>query len=227
MAETSVPQTPISVLLVDDHLVVREGLRTMLAKDRGVEVVGEASSGEEAIQKVDDLHPQVVLMDIRLPGMSGIEAAQQVKEAHAAVSVIVLTMYDSEMYVIEAIRAGAAGYLTKDCSRELLSHAIRSVVEGGTLVRGELLRHAIEGLPRGHRNHKEGEAGSPGMHLLTERELEVLRLVTEGFVNKQIARKLVLAEVTVKKHIQSIMAKLGASDRTHAAILAIRLGLVE
>lgn len=220
-------ESRIQVLLVDDHLVVREGLRNMLAKDPGIEVVGEASSGEEAIQRVDELLPQVVLMDIRLPGISGIETAQQIKKSHTIISVVMLTMYDSEMYVVEAIRSGAAGYLTKDCSRELLSHAVRSAVEGGTLVRGGLLRHAIEGLPRGRRRFEGGQHHSPAMDLLTERDLDVLRLVTEGYVNKQIARTLSLAEVTVKKHIQSIMAKLGASDRTHAAILAIRLGLVE
>jgi two-component system response regulator DegU len=214
-------------MLVDDHPVVREGLRAMLDSDPGVEVVAEAASGEEAVEKAVQLEPDVLLTDIRMPGVSGIEVTQRVKAALPGTAVIVLTMYDSEMYVIEALRAGAAGYLVKDSSRELLCHAINAVMDGGTIVRSGLLRQAIQGLLR----LPEQVQGSGAEHHLTERftprELDVVRLVTQGRANREIARELNLAEVTVKKHVQSIIAKLGASDRTHAAMVAVRLGLVE
>lgn len=216
----------IKVLLVDDHPVVREGLRTMLSEEADIDVVGEASTGEEALQKVTELEPQVVLMDIRMPGMSGTEAARQVKELRPTTAVIMVTMYDSEMYVVEAIRAGAAGYLTKDASRELLCHSIRAVMDGATMVRSGLLRQAVEGLlknPSGAAE-KEGLALADG---LTERERDVLRLLAQGYANKAIAAELYLAEITVKKYVQSVISKLGASDRTHAAVLGVRLGLAE
>jgi DNA-binding NarL/FixJ family response regulator len=136
----------IRVLLVDDHPVVREGIRAMLAGEPGIAVVGEASSGEEALLKVNELNPDVVLTDIRMPGMGGMETTRQIKKAHPRVSVIVLTMYDSEMYLVEAIRSGADGFVTKDCSRVLLCQAVRAVVEGGALVDSSLLRQAIQGL---------------------------------------------------------------------------------
>jgi len=218
----------LRVLVVDDHPVVREGLRSMLSSDPGIEVVGEADSGEKAIEMADQMEPHVVLTDIRMPGMSGIEVTRQVKAAWPGTAVIVLTMYDSEMYVVEALRAGAAGYLVKDSSRELLCHAINSVVDGGTMVRSGLLRRAIQGLMRTPRQPAEGEVVDPVVtERFTARELDVLRLVSQGHANREIAGELSLAEVTVKKHVQSIIGKLGVSDRTHAAIVAVRLGLVE
>jgi len=198
----------------------------MLASEPGLELVGEASGGEEAIQATADLDPDVVLMDIRMPSMNGTEAVRQIKSEHPTTSVIMLTMYDSETYVVESIRAGAAGYLTKDASRELLCHAIRAVVDGGTLVRSGLLRQAIQGLLRAP---KKAEAGvDPSViDRLTPRELEVLRLLAQGYGNKALRNRLNLAEVTVKKHVQNVIGKLGVSDRTHATILAVRLGLAE
>lgn len=216
----------IKVLLVDDHTVVREGLRTMLIGEADIDVVGEASTGEEALQKVTELEPHVVLMDIRMPGMSGTEAARRVKSLRPTTAVIMVTMYDSEMYVIEAIRAGAAGYLTKDASRELLCHTIRAVMDGGTMVRSELLRRAVEGLlhkPSG----AEGEADLSLAGRLTKRERDVLRLLARGYANKTISAELDLAEITVKKYVQNVISKLGVSDRTHAAVVGVRLGLAE
>lgn len=214
----------IAVLLVDDHPVVRDGLRAMLQGEPDIEVIGEASTGEEAVLKVDELRPRVVLMDIRLPGISGTEAIRQVKQAHPTIAVIVVTMYDSDMYVVEAIRAGAAGYLTKDASRELLCHSVRAVLDGGTMVRNDLLRHAIEGLFQSPR-----DSGHPGdsslMGRLTTRELDVFRLLAQGSGNKAISAQLNLAEITVKKHVQSLIGKLGVSDRTSAAIVGVKLGL--
>jgi len=214
----------IRVLLVDDHTVVREGLRSMLASDQGIAVVGEAASGEEGIEKVEELSPDVVLMDIRMPGISGIEATKEIKEKAPITSVIMLTMYDSEMYVIEAIRAGAAGYLTKDSSRELLCHAVRAVLDGGTLVRSGLLRQAMLGLVTMPRD-KSSDGGESLLDNFTPRELNVLRLLSLGHGNKAIGAELDLAEVTIKKHVQSIIGKLGVSDRIHAAVVGARLGL--
>lgn len=214
------------MLLVDDHPMVREGLQSMLVTDCGIEIVGEASTGEEAVRKAHELGPQVVLMDIRMPDMSGTEATRIISKQCPETSVIIVTMYDSPLYVSEAIRCGAVGFLTKDTSRGLLCHAVRAAVEGGTLVSSGLLRQAMRGLPQKQRGSDE-EQTAPGLREpLTAREREVLQLLTEGFANKQIARKLGLAEVTVKKHVHSTIAKLGASDRTHAAMVALRLGLV-
>ena len=215
----------ITLLMVDDHPVVRDGLRSMLSDEPDIEVVGEACTGEDAILKVNELGPQVVLMDIRLPGISGTEATRQVKIARPTTCVIMVTMYDSEMYVVEAIRAGAAGYLTKDASKELLCHSVRAVADGGTMVRSELLHRAIEGLLQSQKG------GCPPTNLslsgrLTAREIDVLRLLAQGYRNKAISADLNLAEITVKKHVQSLIGKLGVSDRTNAALMGARLGLV-
>ncbi|MEK7873683.1 MAG: response regulator transcription factor [Chloroflexota bacterium] len=221
-------EKPIRVLVVDDHPVVREGLLAMLRTDPGIAVVGEAGGGEEAIEKAKQLKPDMVLTDIRMPGMDGIEVTRRIKAASPGVAVIVLTMYDSEMYVVEALRAGAAGYLVKDSSRELLCHAIHAVADGGTLVRSNLLRQAVQGLLGGPRKSGDPRVIDVGAHgRFTPRELDVVRMVAQGHTNREIARDLNLAEVTVKKHVQAIMGKLGASDRTHAAVLAVRMGLAE
>jgi DNA-binding NarL/FixJ family response regulator len=215
----------IRVLLADDHPVVLEGLRIMLSGDAGIEIVGEAAGGEEALQRVEQAAPHVVLMDIRMPGMGGLEATRQLRRKHPTVAVIVLTMYDNDPDGVEAIRSGAAGYLTKDVSRELLCHAVRAVVDGGTLVRSGLRRRGPSGpLPYVRAWANPGEATL--LEQLSPRELEVLGLIVEGRRNRAIGEELHLAEVTVKKHVQSIIGKLGASDRTHAAVLGVRSGLV-
>ncbi len=212
----------LTVLLVDDHPVVRDGIRYMLRLDSQVEVIGVASDGEEAITKTNDLNPDVILMDIRMPRMSGIEATQKIKEAHPNVAIIVLTMYDSELHVIEALRAGAAGYLVKDSPPELLCHAIHAVRSGGTMVKSGLLRRAVQRTLPGINDGR-----GPMVETLTAREMEVLRLIAKGCDNRGISQELILAEVTVKKYVQNVMAKLGVSDRTNAAISAMRMGLVE
>lgn len=217
---------PIKVLLVDDHLVVREGIRAMLAGEPDILVVGEAPSGGEAVQKAVDLQPDVVLLDIRMPDVTGTEAVKRIKSARPGTSIIMLTMYDSNMYVVEAIKAGAAGYLTKDVSRELLCHAIRSVMDGGMTVRTGLLKRAIDAISRTSGAIDQDSARTAVDHL-TPRELDVLRLVARGLGNKDICEELHLAEVTVKKYVQSVIQKLGVSDRTNAALHAVRFGLVE
>ena len=216
----------IKVLLVDDHTVIREGVRRMLSGEPDIVVVGEASSGEEALQRAQELAPHVVLMDIRMPGMSGTEAARRIKKASPTIAVIMLTVYDSDAYVVEAIQAGAAGYLTKDCSREILCHAVRAVVDGGTLVGSGLLRRAIQGLLHSGKG-MEYAVDSSLSSRLSPREQDVFRLLAQGNGNKDICAELNLAEVTVKKHVQSLIGKLGVSDRTQAAILGVRLGMVQ
>ena len=215
----------VTVLLVDDHTVAREGLRAMLDTDNRVEVVGEAANGAEALQRAAETRPQVVLMDIRMPGMDGIEATRRLKAEHPTTAVIILTSYDDKPLVVEAVAAGAAGYLLKDVSRDLLGHTIGAAAEGRTLIQSELFSQAMS-FSRG-RESAERSASSPGeTDELTLREQTVLQLLAEGATNKKIGGTLGLAEVTVKKHVQSILAKLGASDRTGAAISALRLGLI-
>ena len=220
----------VRVLLVDDHPVVREGLRAVLSSEPGIAMVGEACSGAEALQKVDELAPEVVLMDIQIPETNGLEVMRQIHRTHPDIAVIILTVYDSEIYCIDALRSGAQGYLLKDASCALVAQAIRAARNGGALVEGNLLRRAIQGLAGGTRRPRSGAAqeepatGSIPTDL-TPRELDVLRLLARGHHNKAICDELHLAAVTVKKYVQSIIAKLGASDRTQAALMGARMGL--
>lgn len=216
----------IKVLIVDDHPITREGLKAILGSKKDIRVIGEASSGEEAVRMVAEAKPDVVLMDIRLPKMSGIEATRTIKNENPNVSVIILTMYDFEMYIVESIRAGADGYLVKDASQAVLMQAILVVANGDSFVRRDLLKKAFR-VPAGKSMGIGVDTGSFAMERLTGREMEVLHLLTKGSGNKAIREKLNLANVTVKKHVQNIIGKLGVSDRTEAAIKAVRLGMVE
>ncbi|MBI2863111.1 MAG: response regulator transcription factor [Chloroflexi bacterium] len=217
------PET-ITVLIADDHTVAREGLRAMLDDDRELQVVGEVADGIEVLEVAAALQPNVVLMDVRMPRIDGLEATRQLKAKYPSIAVIMMTSYDDEPLVIDAVQAGAAGYLLKDVSRDLLRHTIKAVASGGILIKGVLLRKAIDSLIRVRQPAApDGEV----VEELTLREQEVLKLVAEGSTNKDIADSLSLAEVTVKKHVQSIIAKLRASDRTHAAITGLRIGLIK
>lgn len=214
-------KSKIRVLLVDDHAMVREGLKVMLSTDPGLEMVGTASDGEEAIALVDKCKPNVVLMDVRMPGMNGIEATRLIKASHQGVSVVMLTVYESEVYVADAVEAGAAGYLLKDASRELLCHTVHAVYEGGALLPGPLLKETLDSIRSLEGRRRRSSLGTIAA-LLTPREQEVLGLIVEGMANKEIAAALTITEDTVKKHVQSIIAKLGVSDRTQAAVKAVR-----
>lgn len=235
----------IRLLVVDDHPVVREGIRAMLAHDGEVEVVGEASNCSEAVQKVTDLKPDVVLMDVRMPEVDGIEATRRVKEAHPDVAVVMLTMYDHDVYVMEAVRAGAVGYLLKDASRDLLLHTVRAARCGGTLIKTSLLRAALGGRAEGRSQavepgqwsslsemaDRDESPAAPssrmrGLRVLTAREMEVLELLAQGQTNKEIGQALHIGELTVKKHVATIIHKLGASNRSGAAVRAVQAGLV-
>jgi len=218
----------IRILIVDDYPVVREGLRTMLSTDQTVEIVGEASDGTEAVGMTSEKKPNVVLMDIRMPNMDGIEATRRIKDKHPSTSVIVLTMYDNDAYVIDAVRAGASGYLLKDASRELLLHTVRTVSSGATLIKTDLLYEAISSLVTSRNGHQKlGVSASEGLETLTPREREVLKLVIDGHTNKEIGGELGITEDTVKKHMQSILAKLDATSRTGAIAKATRAGIAK
>jgi DNA-binding NarL/FixJ family response regulator len=209
----------IKVLLVDDHPVVREGLCTILATAPDIEVVAEAGDGLEAVEKAIEHQPHIVLMDIRMPGLDGLEATQRIKNRLPSTSVIVLTVYDDDSYVVSAIKAGAGGYLVKDASKDLLIHTIRAVTSGGILIKTSLLREAIQGLT-------SAPAQSTGLlNKLTPREQQVLQLIVQGQTNKEIGQTLHISEDTTKKYVQSILLKLDVSDRTQAAVKAVRAGL--
>jgi len=216
-----------TVLIVDDHQLIREALKVILNEDPAIQVFGEACNGAEAVEQALALQPDVVLMDVQMPGMSGIEAAARIKSQLPFTQVVMLTMHSTANYVVEAVRAGAVGYVLKDASKELLCETLKNASAGHILIKSEVLRQALTGLvrlphsPRGKTNGYPNAAPQ-----LSEREIEVLRLVTEGQTNRQIGVGLSISEETVKKHIQSIIAKLGALDRTHAAVKAVRAGLI-
>lgn len=207
----------ITVFLVDDHPVVRQGLRTFLQTLDDVEVVGEAEDAEQALTAIEDTLPDVVLMDLVLPGMDGIEATRRVREVSPATKVIVLTSFADDEKVFPAIKAGAAGYLLKDVEPSELADGIRAVH------RGEALLHPSVAAKLMQEVESQG-ARAPGGNL-TERELEVLRLIARGMSNREIARELVVSEKTVKTHVSNILAKLHLADRTQAALYAVRRGL--
>lgn len=218
----------IKVLLADDHPVVREGLRTMLATAEDIEVVAEAADGQEAIDRVSESQPDVVLMDLRMPNLDGLEATKRIRSQFPSTAVIVLTIYDNDAYIVDAVRAGAVGYLLKDTSRDLLTHAIRAVTSGGMLVKTSLLREAMLGLANACGDQHRGKASDISkLDELTRRERDVLRLVVLGHSNKEIGHELSISEDTAKKHVQTIMLKLGVSDRTQAAVKAVRAGMVD
>jgi DNA-binding NarL/FixJ family response regulator len=200
---------------VDDHELVRAGLRTFLGLQADMAVVGEAASAEQALALVPRLRPDVVLLDLVLPGMSGVEAVRRLRAAHPDVKVVVLTSFAGEESVLPAVRAGAAGYLLKDVGPGELAEALRAVHAGGAPLHPAVaatVMHSVAG---------------PARDPLTPREHEVLRLVARGLPNRLIARELALSEKTVKAHVSAILAKLGVADRTQAALYAVRHGLVD
>ncbi|MEV4840511.1 response regulator transcription factor [Nonomuraea sp. NPDC049486] len=209
----------IRVLVADDQTMVRQGFTVLLNSEPGIEVVGQAVDGLDAVAKVAELSPDVVLMDIRMPGLSGIEATRRVS---GAVKVLVLTTFDLDEYVYEALRAGASGFLLKDASAAELAHAVRVVAAGDALLAPGVTRRLITEFSRmaGPRQRMDRLAG------LTERETEVLARIAQGLSNAEIAERLVLAEQTVKTHVSRILVKLGLRDRTQAAVFAYETGLV-
>jgi two-component system, NarL family, response regulator LiaR len=210
----------IRVLVADDHAVVREGLRAFLALQDDVEVVGEAADGEEAVAAVATLQPDVALVDLVMPGVDGLEAIKRIRASNAPTRVIVLTSFADEDKMLPAVRAGAVGYLLKDVDPQALVAAIRTVHDGETLLHPAVVRELVREVAGDGRE-------PPPENPLTHREREVLALIARGRANKAIAFELGVAEKTVKTHVSNILAKLGVSDRTQAALLAVRESLVD
>jgi NarL family two-component system response regulator LiaR len=208
------------VLLVDDHQVVRQGLRAFLQLQPDIEVAGEAAGGEAAVAAARALAPDVVLMDLVMPDGDGVAAIRALAAAAPDARVLVLSSFADDERIFAAMQAGAAGYLLKDVDPDALAGAIRDVHMGRPVLHPEVAARLMR------RVADPGGAGGPAAESLTPREQEVLRLVVEGFANKQIARRLAITEKTVKTHVSSILQKLGVADRTAAAVLAIRQGLV-
>jgi DNA-binding NarL/FixJ family response regulator len=210
----------IRVLIVDDHDLFREGLRQLIETDPAIEVVGEAANGQDALKMVAELQPDVVLMDINMPGMDGIRATEAIVQQYRHVHVLMLTMYDDEEYILHAIRAGARSYLVKNSKPEELLRAIHVAAEGGATIDPDLAPILMREYQR-----LLTKAPTRGQDL-SDRELTMLRLLAQGYNNRQIADALNLAESTVKNNLSALFQKLGVRDRTQAVIYAISHGLV-
>jgi NarL family two-component system response regulator LiaR len=210
----------IRVLLAEDHIVVREGTRELLRREQDMEVVGEAGDGEEAIELATKLQPDVVVMDIAMPKVNGIEATKRIKELYPSTAVLILTAYDNEQYIFALLEAGAAGYLLKNVRRSELIDAVRAVYAGESVLHPVVAHKVLQRFRGG------GGAGGDqgGRDILSEREMEVLRLASKGISNKDIAKELVLSVRTVQAHLSNIFNKLGVGSRTEAVLYALRRG---
>jgi DNA-binding NarL/FixJ family response regulator len=213
----------ISVLIADDQDLVREGLRMLLEAEPDLAVAGEAGDGGQALAQARLLDPDVILMDIRMPGMNGIEATSRLVQAGCRARILMLTTFNLDEYVYHALKAGASGFLLKDASREQLSGAVRTVADGETLLAPAITRRLIEDYCRGPAPGSPVAGAAGG---LSERELDVVRLVAQGLSNAEIAARLYLSEATVKSHIARILAKLGLRDRVQVAVHAYEHGIV-
>ncbi len=215
--------SPIRVIIVDDQTLVRTGFRMILATEPGIEVVGESANGAEALDEVARSGPDVVLMDIRMPAMDGLEATRRIAASHPGTRVVILTTYDLDEYVFEALRAGASGFLLKDAPPDQLVAAIRVAAGGDALLSPSVTRRLVEEFARS----PAGTRPVPALKELTARELEVLKLIARGQSNAEIAETLVVGEATVKTHVARILDKLECRDRVQAVVLAYESGLVQ
>lgn len=211
----------ITVILVDDHQIVRQGVRALLETQPDITIAGEASSGEEGVRLCADQAPDVVLMDLVMPGMNGVEATRQIKQQSPRTQVIVLTSYHEDEHILPAIRAGALSYLLKDVSPAELLDAVRKAARGETTIHPRVAAKMMQAL------HGPGEKEENSFADLSRREIEVLRLIAEGMPNAAIAEALFISEKTVKSHVGNILSKLHLADRTQAAVYAWRSGLVD
>jgi two-component system, NarL family, response regulator LiaR len=246
--EGAAPTEPARLLIADDHALVREGLRTMLTGEEDIRIVAEARNGQEALSSCREHEPDLVLMDVRMPVMDGLEATRRIKAEMPQTSVVMVTMHENPDYLFEAVKAGAAGYVLKDASGERLLGAVRRTLEGESPLNQELAMRLLVRLAREERdgdasgraadapvasepaksepatNHL-GDHAETQLESLTPREVEVLKLLSQGQTNPQIARNLLFSVSTVKAHVRSILNKLGVSDRTQAAVRAIEFRL--
>ncbi|WKZ46064.1 MAG: response regulator transcription factor [Anaerolineales bacterium] len=210
----------MKILLCDDQAVIRDGLEMLLTLEKDMQVIGSASDGAEALELAAQKRPDLILMDLKMPGVNGIEATRQLRAKFPEIKILVLTTYDDDEWLFDAIRAGASGYLLKDTPRQKIIEAIRGTMDGKSfldpVVAGKLMNQVVS-------NQKQ--PASILAEKLTERELDVLRLLAKGFPNSEIASQLHLSEGTVRNHVSAILEKLGVSDRTQAAVIAIQHGL--
>jgi len=215
------------LVLADDHDLLRKGLRSVLAGEPDLEVVGEASSGREAVELCRRLQPDLVLMDVRMPEMDGLAATRAIKRDHPHICVLMVTMHENADYLLEALDAGAAGYVLKDATGDRLVNAVHRTLSGESPLNQELAMHALRRLAEERKlNHPPRRSRTQLDEKLTPREIEVLQLLASGHTNQQIAQALVISKGTAKIHVERIIRKLGASDRTQAAVRAIELGLL-
>ena len=212
----------ISVLLVDDQTLVRQGIRSLLELSDDIRVVAEAGDGAQAVQLIPQAKPDVVLLDLRMPGMSGIDVLNTLSQSNQLPATIILTTFDDDQLVLAGLKAGARGYLLKDVSLDQLVDAVKTVAAGGSLVAPVVTQRLLSGLERMHNEFVSLDRPDP----LTERETEILRLMAGGYSNKEIANSLGVAEGTVKNHVSNILSKLGVRDRTRAVLKAFELGIV-
>lgn len=215
----------IKVLIADDHRVVREGLSAILKTKDEIEVVGEAKDGQEAVEKARALVPDVILMDVSMPRMGGVEATRVIKRELPHIGIVALTMYEEQQYIFDLVRAGATGYLLKDTDSAQIVSAIKAIYRGESLIHPSVASKILAEFSL--LSQGKGRKRPWADHDLTEREITVLRLVADGKTNKEIANNLDLSEKTVKNHVRNIFHKLQVYDRTQAAILAIRKGIID
>ena len=223
MTEEQAHEQPqaITVLIIDDHQLVREGVRNFLQRQRDITVVGEAGSGQEGLRLVAEMVPDVVLMDLVMPEMDGIETTRRLKRISPDSQVIVLTSFDDDQHILPAIRAGALSYILKDVGTAALADAVRKAARGEVTMTPQVAARVMRELRQG------GQPSTQASADLSEREVEVLRLIAEGRSNTEIAERLVISEHTVKRHVSNILSKLHLADRTQAAVYAWREGMVD
>lgn len=212
----------IRLLLVDDHQIVRAGLQMLFQAEEDMEIVGEASSGEEAMEKVEALKPDVVIMDVAMPGVSGIEATRRIKAIHPQVAVLALTMHEDEQYFFEMLNAGASGYIPKRAAPDDLVSAVRVVSQGNVFLYPTLAKSLVQDFL-----HRAESGQSEGKEILTPREQEVLTYIAEGYTSREIAEALVISVKTVDRHRENIMRKLNLHSRVELVKYAIEKGLIE
>lgn len=221
---------PISIIIVDDHPMILAGLKAMVESIENLTVIATSDDGAAGVDLILDKQPDVAILDVRLPNLNGLEALRRLKEKLPELAVILITASDSDLYLVEALRYGASGYLTKDSSRELIQHTVSAALAGGTTISSALMDKAFGLIAKSAVNLASPNLGNddlPDLVDLTPRELDVLIRLAKGKTNKGIAKDLHLAEVTIKKHVQSILEKMGVRDRTQAALRGVRLGLID
>ncbi|MGH7274994.1 MAG: response regulator [Nitrospiria bacterium] len=221
------PNTPkkIRVLIADDHQVVREGLSAILNAKEDIEVIAEAQDGVEAVEKAKEFKPDVILMDISMPRMNGVEATRRIKLEQPQIGIVVLTMYEEEEYIFELVKAGATGYMLKNSDSSQIIKAIRSTYQGESMLQPSVATKILSEFS--HLSQRPAPKPTRTDQELTDREVQVIKLIADGKTNKEIANTLTISEKTVKNHVRNIFQKLEVDDRTQAAIFAIQRGLIQ